>query len=82
MSSSNYMVKHLDILKAPPDFGRAVNPISTSLDRLSPPNNTGTPGLSNLPTALNIALKKSKINRANFEHLQFRGFTKFSTKVA
>ena len=37
---------------APPDFGRSVNPISTMRGRLCPPNNTGTPGLSGLPTAL------------------------------
>ena len=35
-----------------PDFGRSVNPISTKGDRLCPPNNTGTPGFSYLPTAL------------------------------
>ena len=35
-----------------PDFGRLVNPISTKGGRLCPPNNTGTPGFSNLPTAL------------------------------
>ena len=34
------------------DFGRSVNPISTKGDRLCPPNNTGTPGFSDLPTAL------------------------------
>ena len=32
---------------------RWVNPISTRWDRLCPPNNTGTPGFSDLPTALN-----------------------------
>ena len=37
---------------APPDFGRSVNPISTEGDRLCPPNNTGTSGFSDLPTAL------------------------------
>ena len=37
---------------APPDFGRSVNPISTKGGRLCPPNNTGTPGFSDLPTAL------------------------------
>ena len=37
---------------APPDFGRLVNPISTKGDKLCPPNNTGTPGFSDLPTAL------------------------------
>ena len=36
----------------PPDFGRSVIPISTRGDRLCPPNNTGTPGFSDLPTAL------------------------------
>ena len=35
---------------APPDFGRSVNPISTRRRRLCPPNNTGTPGFSDLPT--------------------------------
>ena len=38
---------------APPDFGRSVNPISTKGGRLYPPNNTGNPGFSDLPTALN-----------------------------
>ena len=37
---------------ATPDFGRSVNPISTKGGRLFPPNNTGTPGISDLPTAL------------------------------
>ena len=32
----------------PPDFGRSVNPISTKGGRLCPPNNTGTPGFSDL----------------------------------
>ena len=36
----------------PPDLGRLVNPISTRGGRLCPPNNTGTPGFSNLYTAL------------------------------
>ena len=35
-----------------PNFGRSVNPISTKGDRLYPPNNTGAPGFSDLPTAL------------------------------
>ena len=39
---------------APPDFGRSVNPITTSGGRLCPQNNTGTPGISDLPTALHI----------------------------
>ena len=37
---------------APPDFGRSVNPISTMGGRLCPPNNTGTPGFSDLPVTL------------------------------
>ena len=38
-----------------PYFGRSFNPISTRVGggRLCPPNNTGTPGFSDLPTALN-----------------------------
>jgi hypothetical protein len=39
---------------APPDFGRSVNPISTKGVRLCPPNNNGTPGFSDLPTALTV----------------------------
>ena len=35
-----------------PDFGRSVNPIPSKGDRLCPPNHTGTPGFSYLPTAL------------------------------
>ena len=42
---------------ASPDFARSVNPISTKGDRLCPPNNTGTPGFSDLPTALSIIVK-------------------------
>ena len=39
---------------APPDFGRSLNTISSKRGRLCPPpNNTGTPGFSDLPTALN-----------------------------
>jgi hypothetical protein len=37
---------------APPDFGRSVNPISTEGGRLCPSNNTGTPGFSDLATAV------------------------------
>ena len=37
---------------APLDFGRSVNPISTNGDRLFPPNSNGTPGFSDIPTAL------------------------------
>ena len=35
-----------------PNFGRSVNPILTKGGRLCPPNNTGTPKFSDLPTAL------------------------------
>ena len=38
--------------KAPSQFGRSVNPISTKEGRLCPPNNTGTPKFSDFPTAL------------------------------
>ena len=41
-----------------PEFGRSVNLISTKGGRLCPPNNTGTPGFSDLPTAMNIRQKK------------------------
>ena len=37
---------------APQYFDRSVNPISTKRGRLCPPNNTGTPVFSDLPTAL------------------------------
>ena len=37
---------------APPEFGRWVNPFSTRGRRLCSPNDTGTPGFSDLPTAL------------------------------
>ena len=37
---------------ASPYFGRSLNPISTRGGSLCPPNNTGTPGFSDLPTAL------------------------------
>ena len=37
---------------APLVFGWSVNPISTKGGRLCLPNNTGTPGFSDLPTAL------------------------------
>ena len=42
---------------APPHFGRSVNPISTKGGRLCPPNNTGTPRFSDLPTALRSSSK-------------------------
>ena len=37
---------------APLNFGRSVNPLSIKRGRLCPPNNTGTPEFSDLPTAL------------------------------
>ena len=40
------------VAMAPPDFCRPFNPISTKWSRLCPPNNTGTPGFSDLLTAL------------------------------
>ena len=40
------------VAMAPPDFGRSVNPISTKGGRLCPPYNTGSPGFSDLSTAL------------------------------
>ena len=40
-----------------PDFGRSVNPISAKGGILCPPNNTGTPGFSDLPTALKLEKK-------------------------
>ena len=39
---------------ATPDFGRSVIPISTKGGRLCPPNDTDTPGFSDLPTALGL----------------------------
>ena len=38
---------------APPDFGRSVNPISTRGRDYAHLITTGTPGFSDLPTALN-----------------------------
>ena len=50
-----------------PDFGRSVNPISTKGGggRLCPPNNTGTPGFSDLSTALTFfpTLKMDLVTR-------------------
>ena len=45
---------------APPDFGRSVNPISTKGGRSCPPNNIGTPGFSDLPTALQCNGKREE----------------------
>ena len=40
---------------APPDFGRSVYPNSAKGGgQICPPNNTGTPGFSDLPTALTV----------------------------
>ena len=50
---------------APPDFGRSVNPISTKEDKLCPPNNTGTLGFSDLPTALIIGMNSDKMCEAS-----------------
>ena len=44
---------------APPYFGRSVNPISTRGSRLCSHITTGTPGSSELPTALTIDTEKS-----------------------
>ena len=53
---------------APPDFGRSVNPISTKGGRLCPPNITGTPRFSDLPTATSRVKQedKEKIQRKEF----------------
>ena len=48
---------------APPDFGRPINPISAKGSRLFPPNNTGTPGFSDLPTALNLQEQQLQIRQ-------------------
>ena len=37
--------------------GRSVNPFSTKGNRLCPPKNTGTPGFSDLPTALYLIVR-------------------------
>ena len=51
---------------ASPDFGRSVNPISTmERGRLYPPNNTGTPWFSDLPTALQWILQQPLILRSH-----------------
>ena len=47
---------------APPHFGRSVKPISPKGGRLCPPNNTGTPGFSDLQTAL--PLRKNDVPQA------------------
>ena len=39
-------------MTTPPDFGRSVNSIPNKGGRSCPPNNTGTPGFSDLPAAL------------------------------
>ena len=45
------------VAMAPQYFGRSMNPISTRGSRLCPPNNSGTPGFSNLHTALIVVCK-------------------------
>jgi hypothetical protein len=55
---------------ASPDFDRSVNPISTRWGRFFSPNNTGTPGFSDLPKTLNyisyVCIKyASKMSRTN-----------------
>ena len=59
---------------APPDFDRSVNPISTKGDRLCPPNDTGTHGFSNLPTALPACYKLN--GRRSFGCTQTKLFDK------
>ena len=66
---SNFVFQHKKLLyrpvvprgaggaMAPPNFGRSVNPILTKGGRLCPPNNTGTTGFSDLPTALKYTIK-------------------------
>ena len=49
---SSFLGEHSHIRGVVQDFGRSVNPISTKVGRLCPPNNTGTPGFSNLLMAL------------------------------
>ena len=46
---------------ATPDFVRSVNPISIRGGRLCPPNNTGTPGFSDLPAALHTRFKSLEV---------------------
>ena len=52
---------------APPDFGRSVNPFSIKGGKLCPPNDTGTLGFYDLPTALLVrkALLMRKSLRQN-----------------
>ena len=52
------------VAKAPPDFGRSVNPISTKGGRFYSPNNTGTLGFSDLPTAL-VVINTTEAKRLN-----------------
>ena len=49
---SSLGVPEVPTAMAPPYYEGSVNPISTKGGRLCPPNNTGTPGFSDLPTAL------------------------------
>ena len=61
-----------------PDFEKSVNPISTKGGILCPPNNTGTTGFSDLPTALvlNIANSKSILFITILYHIVFTLSTK------
>ena len=52
---------------APPDFVRSVNPISTKKGRLCPPNNTGTPGFSDLPTALIVIMDSTATTKVIYD---------------
>ena len=45
---------------APPDFGRSVNPISTRGTDYAHLITTGTPGFSDLPTALAYVINSQK----------------------
>ena len=46
---------------AHPEFGSSVNPITTRGGRLCPPNNTCTPGFSDLPTTLQSELFRTNL---------------------
>jgi hypothetical protein len=47
---------------APPNLGKSVNPISTKGGSLCPLNNTGTPGFSDLLTALLLYIPAYYVN--------------------
>ena len=54
---------------AHPDFGRSVNPISTRGTDYAHLITTGTPGFSDLPTALNRAVSDQSVAIATISHL-------------